>query len=189
MALRLRHVRLALVLAAGLSSSACLVVSIHPFFDEASIEMDAGLVGTWVDADGGATVVIEPGEWNSYRIAFTDRTGTQRLTGHATRIGERRFVDVLPAHGYERSELLVPLHAAFLVEAAGDALTVRELNYEWFQRAKKAGRLAAVGGVFDAKQNVLLTGPTSAIRGFLGRQRLDGFLGAATTLTRRVPAN
>lgn len=176
----------AAVLAAYLSSG-CFVGSIHPFFGESSMVMDPALVGTWVDAEDGVTIAIEAGQWSSYRIAFTDRTGTLRLTGHATRIGEREFVDVLPAQGYERGELFVPLHAAFSVEVEADTLTIRGLNYDWFRRAQSAGRLKSARGVFDVKQNVIFTGTTASIRAFLERQRDDDIFGAETTLTRKAP--
>lgn len=181
---RRRGVALVVLVCASLSSSACLVASIHPFFGDATIATDPSLEGTWASEDGDATFAIEPGEWSSYRVAFTDRNGTQQFTAHATRIGDRRFVDVLPAHGYEHGELFVPLHVVFLVESTEDTLTVRALNYDWFARAKKAGRLASIGGVFDAKQNVVLTGATASIRSFLRRPG-DAMFGPPAKLTRK----
>lgn len=182
---RPRVIRVMAIIVAACTTSGCLVASIHPFFDEDAIVTNPALVGTWVNPEDAVTVVIEPGEWSSYRIAFTDRTGTQQLTGHATRIADRELVDVLPAHGYERGELFVPLHLAFLVKVEGDTLTVQSTSYEWFRAAQIAGRLHSIGGVFDAKQNVLLTGTTSAIRGFIKRQKSDDVFGAETTLTRK----
>jgi hypothetical protein len=138
-----------------------------------------------VDADEGVTIAIEPGEWSSYRIAFTDRTGTQQLTGHATRIGEREFVDILPAHGYQRGELVVPLHTAFFVQIDEDKLTIRALSYDWFRAALTAGRLKGVNGAFDAKQNVLFAGTTASLRAFIAREKSDDMLGTEATLTRK----
>jgi hypothetical protein len=176
---------LAAILLVSAASSGCLVASIHPFYDDTGIVTDPALAGTWANPDDGVTIAIEPGEWNSYRIAFTDRTGTQTFTGHATRIGDRQFVDIIPAHGYERGELFVPLHLVFLVHAEGDTLTVRALSYEWFRPQLLAGRLKSVSGALDAKQNVLLTGTTEAIRAFIAHEKNDEMFGPEATLTRK----
>jgi hypothetical protein len=178
---------LAMLVVLASASSACLVVSVQPFFADDQVVSNPALVGSWTDPDEPSTVLaIEAGEWNSYRIAMTDRSGTQQFTGHLTRLGDREYMDVMPAHGFERGELFEPLHTAFAVEAKADSLTIRALSYEWFEAAKRAGRLAAVGAVFDARKNVLFTGTTEAVRAFVARQqRQDAMFAAPTTLVRK----
>jgi hypothetical protein len=187
---RFHRVAIAIVvMAAAVSSSACLVTSLQPFYDPdavATVTFDPALLGVWDSAEDGVSVTIEAGEWSSYRIAFTERTGTEQFTGHATRIGDRQFLEVLPAHGYERSELFVPLHVVFLVSVDGNTLTSRPLSYLWFAQAAKAGRLREVGAVFDAKRNVVMTASSASVRSFLKRQRADEMFGPPATLERRT---
>ena len=52
-----------------LASSGCLVVSIHPGYDESTIGWDPNLIGYWVDADDKATLQIDRGEWSTLRLA------------------------------------------------------------------------------------------------------------------------
>jgi len=187
---RLRRVVSAIVLlAAAIPSSACLVMSLHPFYDPdvaETLTFDPALLGVWESTEDGVSVTIEAGEWSSYKIAFTDHSGTEQLTGHATRIGDREFLEVLPAHGYERSELFVPLHVVFLVSVDGNTLTSRALSYLWFEQAVKAGRLREVGALFDAKRNVLMTSSSASIRNLLKRQRADEMFGPPATLERKT---
>jgi hypothetical protein len=152
------------------SSTGCLVLSVHPFYQTGSLGKDPALLGAWENPEQGISVVIAAGEWDSYRISVTDRSGTQHFTGYLTRLGSTELLDVLPAHGYERGEMFIPLHAALSVVVEGDTLTARALDYEWFAKELKRGKLRELNASFDAKQNVLLTAGTEALREFLTKQ-------------------
>ncbi len=69
---------LTIVLAA--LGSGCLVLSVNPGYDEATLGWDPRLVGTWTDADDKASLQIERGEWKSYRIHYVHPIETGDLT-------------------------------------------------------------------------------------------------------------
>src|SRR5687767_12604575 len=93
--------------AGGLLSGACWVGALHPAYDERSIMFDEALIGIRSDSDSEISISVERGEWRSYRIAFTDRTGTTRFTGHLTNIGAARVLNARPEDGLERQAFLL----------------------------------------------------------------------------------
>lgn len=163
----MRPSSLAGLVAAVQVSTACLVLDLHPAYDESAIIFDQALVGAWESSEGGGSLVIQAGEWRSYKIAFTDRTGTTTLTGYLTRIGETRFLDVTPAHGLEKGPLLVAAHAIYRVEVVDDRLVASPLDYDWFRKGVDTKTLARLQPAMDEKQNVILTAGPPALRAWI----------------------
>ena len=164
-----RFPRLAVLLALTCLCSGCLVTSLQPIYDDGSLETDDLLVGAWQGAEQGATVVVERGEWKSYRITYTLKSSSYTLVGYLTRIGDALFLDLTPAGGLEAGPLMIPVHGICRLRRDGDALGVAVLDYDWFAAALKAGKLPALGAALDSRQNVLLTAPTGALRTWLSK--------------------
>jgi hypothetical protein len=155
---------LAAVLVSAFASTGCLVVSLHPIYDEPSIEFDEKLLGTWENAEDGTSVVIARGTWKSYDVTYSEGSTTLKMTAYATRIGESRFLDLSPEHGVDLMPLLSPTHALCRVQLLGDTLGVAALDYDWGVRAAEQGGGKKVPSVMDARKNLLLTSPTPALR-------------------------
>lgn len=164
---RTRFATLAGLLACACLSSACLVLTLQPIYDDGSLESDDGLLGTWVSEEQPATVTVERGEWKAYRISYTSRSTSYALVGYLTRIGDVTFLDLTPAQGLEAGPLMIPAHGVCRLRRDGDTLAVNALDYEWFTAARGSRKLAALDMTMDSRQNLLLTSKTSALRAWL----------------------
>jgi hypothetical protein len=180
-----RFLAACLLIVAAAVSSGCLVLNVHPAYDDDTIGWDPALVGSWVDSDDNVTVDITGGEWKSYKIRYAHPIEKGELTGYLTSIGDERYLDVMPARGEDRGSFVVPVHATLRVRLEGDTLEVAPLSYDWFADLLKAKGRIGLSAAFDQKENVLIVGPTTAYRAWLRRQPRDGkMFGAAATFTR-----
>jgi hypothetical protein len=175
---RLRSIGFALVV--GLlpfAAAGCLVASLHPVYEDDSIVFDETLVGTWENKESEVTVVIGRGEWRSYHVAYTDRFGTTKFTGHLARLGAARFLNIRPEDGLERPAFLVVTNGVLQVESDQARVRVREPEYGAVLarlNARKLGLDAAI----DLKQNVIITAPTEKLRTWLAAALKDDELWA-----------
>jgi hypothetical protein len=161
------NVTRAAVIVAALLSSGCLVLSLQPAYDDASVVFDPALVGTWMNAEDETSATIERGEWRSYKIAYTDRFSTRHFHGNLTKTGALAWLDLTEPRGTDDGPFLLPVHAVFRVSVAGDVLSVASLDYGWFTRAidkKTTGRLIAT---FDDRRNVVISSSTADLRRWL----------------------
>lgn len=180
--------RLALLLAAAvLAAPGCLVLGLHPAYDDEAIGWDPLLLGTWHDADDNVTVRIERGEWRSYRIHYTHPIESGEVTGHLTAIDDVRYLDVMPATGEDRGAFVVPVHAVVRMELDGDRLELTALSYDWFfDRLKGRRPVPGLEVALDQKENALISAPTARLREWLRRQPAGGAMfGASAVFTRK----
>jgi hypothetical protein len=183
--------RAAVAVLAAAVSSGCLVLSLHPFFDEDAIVFEEGLIGTWEDVENAATVQIERGEWRSYRIRYERGAESAELAGYVTQIGSERFLDLAPEHGEAHTEFLIPAHGLFRIELDGDVLRASSLNHEWFDGAVRGPRPPrGLRLTVDERDHVLLTSPTGELRKWLAQWASNpGVFAPAETLRRRKTAD
>jgi hypothetical protein len=153
--------------------SGCLVVSLQPVYDEQHVVYEEGLIGTWKEADGNATLVATRGAWNAYELAYTDGLDTTRVSGFLTRIGQSVLLDVTTAAGVEEPPVTVQAHWVFLVELRGDTLTLRGMDFDWFKAHAGEKSLAALGIVPDVDGNRVMTASTAALRAWLTQHAAD----------------
>jgi hypothetical protein len=153
-------------IALALVSAGCLVGSLHPVYDDETIVFDESLPGTWANKESEVTVVVERGEWRSYHIAYTDRFGTTKFTGHLARLGAARFLNVRPEDGLERPAFLVVTNGVLQIEIEPARLRVREPEYGVMLARLNAGKLG-LDAATDLKQNVIVTAPTPRLRAWL----------------------
>jgi hypothetical protein len=169
-----------------LSSTGCIVVALHPAYDDASIGFDEGLLGTWRSEDDDTTVTFERGEWRSYRVTIATPRYSTTLSAHLTRVGATDVLDVMPVTGIDLATLSIAVHGIVRVVRDGDALTVSPIDYEAARRAVP-GKIG-IPAVLDERQNVVVTAQTADIRKWLAaRAGGDSLFGAGATL-RRVQA-
>jgi hypothetical protein len=179
--------RFLVMTAFAVMSSGCLVGSLHPIYDDKSIEFAEALIGTWANAETEVSATITRGEWRSYQIAFTDRFGTTTFVGHLTSIRRARFLNLLPADGLDKPAFVVATNGFLQVEIQGDGLRLREPDYGEILKRAKAGKLGTAA-VTDVKQNVLLTAASAKLRLWLAAAVKDEMLWAEwKTFTRSAP--
>jgi hypothetical protein len=183
---RFLHASLALTCVLALVSSGCIVVSLHPAYDDSSIQYDDGLIGSWKSDDEDTTVQFEPGEWRSYRVTLTTPRSTATLSGHLTKIGSMDVLDLMPATGIDLATLSIAVHVIVRIHRDGDALTASAMDYEAARRA--VPRPFGIQAVMDERQNVVLTASTADLRRVVSAQTPGTEMFAAATTLRRVQA-
>jgi hypothetical protein len=178
-------VRIALIILSS-STSACLVLSMNPAYDDESLTWDPALVGEWQDADDNASLVIERAEWKSYRVHYVHPIETGDVTAYLTSIGDQRYLDVMPARGEDRGSFLIPVHAILKVRLDQDRLELTPLSYDWFyDHVRTTDQVAPLSVTLDQKRNALLISPTARLRTWLQAQPVDGpMFGAAAVFER-----
>jgi hypothetical protein len=169
--------RLGLCAFTFLFSSACLVSSLHPVYEDKTIVFDDALLGEWENRESEVSASVSRGEWRSYQIAFTDRFGTTRFIGHLTRIGAARFLNVMPQGGLDTPPFVVPTNGFMQVEVDQARVRVREPDYGVVLKRASAGKLG-ITTAHDVKQNVIITGPSSKLRLWLAAALKDEALWA-----------
>jgi hypothetical protein len=150
------------------------VASLHPFYDDASIEFDEALLGDWVSADDQTAIQVDRAEWKSYKVTYPARSGPVVLTGILTRIGESRVLDLTAGRPSDPASLQIPVHIALRVQVLGDVLTVTGLDYDWFLHETEQGRLVKLRPALDGRKNVVLAAETAGLRAWLAAQARDG---------------
>lgn len=179
--------RALLLVVVALSTSGCLVLSLHPWHDGTAIEWDAALIGVWMNTDDNISVEIERSEWKSYRIKYVHPIESGTLTGYLTTIGGDRFIDVMPVRGEDRGSFLIPVHAVLRVRIEQDRIEVTPLSYDWFyERMRNRTSPPGLHVLKDQKENALIASPALRLRGWLRVQPPQGpMFGATAVFTRK----
>ena len=160
----MRLATLAAVLVSGFLSSGCLVVGLHPFYDDGSIEFDEALIGEWENVEEASALRVARGPWKSYRIDYTSGEETAAYDGHLARLGSFKLLDLVCRPVTEGA---VRVHVPTRVQLLGDALLLAPLDFEWFRREAEHGRPPALRPAIDDEGNILLTAATAAVRDWL----------------------
>lgn len=180
--------KLTVLLAAAVASTGCLVAGLRPLYASDPLAQDDRLLGTWASPEHRATLMIERGEWNAYRVTYKGpELGEATIfTVYLTTIGGALFADVTPAGALQKSELVAPLHAIYRVQISGTALSIRGLDFDWFSRAAKRGALAKLPYAIDDRQHVILTGAPEVTRRWLtAHLAAEGIYTAEVTFSKR----
>jgi hypothetical protein len=178
--------RVLVVVLALLAAPGCLVLSVNPAYDADSIGWEPALLGTWKDTDDNSSMVVERGEWKSYRIQYTHTIEKGVLTGYVTAIADDYYLDVMPARGEDHGSFLIPVHACLRLHLDGDRLELAPLSYDALADRLKSGvRVPGLDAAFDQKENVLLVTPTERLRTWLRElPRSSKLFGAPAVFTR-----
>ena len=161
----------AVAAACGAASSGCLVVSLHPLYDEKSLIFSDALVGEWVNDADKATATLRRAEWNAYEVAYKDATNDLVLTGYLTSLDGEWFLDLTPRRGQDYGPFLVPVHGILKLKLDGEQLSTEALRYEWFVGSARARTLPVLQPTLDARDNVILSAQSRALRRWLRQHR------------------
>jgi hypothetical protein len=171
----------------ALLSAGCFVGSLQPVYTDDTIVFDEALLGRWEIRDSEVSVDLARGQWRSYQVAYTDRFGTTRFTGHLTKIGPAQFFNVRPEDGLERPAFLVATNGFMQIEIVAAGVRVREPDYAALLERAGAGA-AGISAAVDLKKNVLLTAPSPRVRAWIEASLKDDALWADwKTFTRSLP--
>jgi hypothetical protein len=182
--------RAALLTLALTAAPACLVVTLHPGYDDDSIAWNPVLLGTWQSQDDETVVHIEQDEWRSYRISYQHPIESGELTGYLTTLGDELYLDVMPARGQDRGAFVVPVHAVIRIRVVEGRLELTPLAYDWFLDRVRKGAAAIPGLAVtrDQRENALVTSTSGAFRRWLRQQPAGGpVFGATTVFARKDP--
>lgn len=182
----MRSARLSALLLGSVLASGCLVVSLHPVYDDRFIVFDPVLIGSWQEVDGETTVTFERAEWRSYHVTVRSSRELARLSGRLTTVGNLTLLDVTPVDGVDVDPMLLPVHGIYrLTRESPDALALADLDYE--QLFGLARLLPAPDGlVVDSRRNVVVTHPTRALRAWIEAAEPTGRLfGEPTAFERK----
>jgi hypothetical protein len=179
-----RLARVLIAVATALVSSGCLVVSLQPAYDAASVVFDEALVGRWANAADETSAVIEAAQWRAYKIAYTDRFTTLTFHANLTKVGAATYLDLTQVRGADAGPYLVPVHGVVRVAVAGPALTVTPLDYNWFMEAAGTAPIRSLATALDDRRNVVVASTTAELRRWLAQPPANAF-SAPMTFTRR----
>jgi len=172
--------RVAALVVLASASSACLVTTLHPAYDDGSRIFDERLIGQWENGEDRTSATIERAEWRSYKVTYIDRSTTTTFHGNLTRVGEALFLDLTQSHGVDAGPYLLPVHGVYRIAFSGDALSVAGLDYVWFSRTLTAKKLARLAATLDGRRNVLLAATTGELRAWLAQAPDEAFAAAMT---------
>ncbi len=158
--------RYGLLLTMALVSPGCLVSSLQPIYVDDAIVFDESLLGRWENRETEISVELTRAQWRSYHVAYTDRFGTTRFTGHVTNIGAARFLNLRPEDGLERPAFLVATNGFLQIETTASGVRVREPDYAALLERVQAGT-AGTPAATDLKKNIVLTAPSARLRSWL----------------------
>jgi hypothetical protein len=154
-----------------LAAPGCLVLTVNPTHDRDALVWEPGLVGQWQSPDDNASLTIEKGEWQSYKIHYTHTIESGHVTGYLTTIGQAQYLDVMPARGEDRGAFLLPVHATVRIKLMGDKLELTALSYDWFfDRLRQKTPIPGLAASLDEKENALIVSTTTAVRAWLAKQ-------------------
>lgn len=180
-------IRFGLLIAVVLTAPGCLVLTVNPTHDRDALVWEPGLLGQWESPDDKASLTIERGEWQSYKIHYTHTIETGHVTGYLTTIGASQYLDVMPARGEDRGAFLIPVHATLRLTLSADKLELTALSYDWFfDRLRQKTAIPGLTAAFDEKENALIVSPTTAVRAWIAKQPAGGAaFGASAVFIRK----
>ncbi len=180
-----RIVRAGLVAAAAAAISGCWVRSLHPLYKATDTDSSPELIGTWQDAEGRQTVIIERGGKVGYRIVYLDGDKPAVFRGRLVQLGDSTYMDVEIAGVASENRLyaftLIGGHSIFRIDTRGETLSYSSMDYAVLEQGLKSGQLRlkyeTVGsGSDDPKAPagvVIITAPTDELRWFLTSEKRD----------------
>ena len=182
---QVKNALIAAVALVGLTSG-CVVVGLDHFYEASTLTFDDRLVGTWQDLDDHVTLIVERGEWQTYRLQYDHPTEKGVLTGFLFKVGQKTYLDVMPVRGQDPGSFTLPAHA-LLQLSVGTNVVVKPLRLDWFAQAMEAHTLSvalqAVRG--ERSQIILAVGHEGLLKWLTARPADDPAFGPEFTFKRQ----
>ena len=173
--------------------STCIVTSIHPIYNDDETVFKHQLFGTWFDDDSNKWVIVpyvatsffsepkltdslDPKDYKSYDLEYTDSEGLGKFVFHLVEISGNLFVDFYPyTNGLNENIFLsfhrMPVHSFGHISISDSISVIRLLNYEWFEELIKD--TPEVIKHEKRESNLIITAKTDEIQSFLTKFKDD----------------
>ena len=183
----MRYAKFIIIVLICIISTGCLVPSINPFYKTDNLVYDNSLTGTWVDPDEQESLwTFKKSGPLSYTLYTTENNELTSFEAHLFNIQNLSFIDLYPMESYTKSDFynshLIPAHTVYSVVLDGDKLIVHELNYEWFSRQAKDGKIKIE--YFQNDDMYFLTDKTEYLQQFILQNYNDCFGGEEIVLVK-----
>ena len=178
----------------AITTSSCLVKSLHPFYTEKDVIYKPELLGNWQGKDSstweisqhkGFAGIFKPEQnGNAYDIKFTDKNGTSKFLAHLFTVNNQLYLDFyLPdMQGQDLAVMhMIPAHTLARVELANKQITINWYNEEWLIKLFNENRIRIaherIPYDLDEKNpdnfQVILTAPTAELQKFIDKYGND----------------
>ena len=169
-----RLMRLAGCVALAVLASDCVVVGLDHFYDASTLTFDDRLVGAWQDPDDHVTLIVERGEWQTYRVEYDHPTEKGVLTGFLFKAGRQTFLDLMPVRGQDLGSFTLPAHTLMQLSAGSDVVVVKPLRLDWFTQAMEHHTLpAALQAVRGERSQIILAAGHDELAKWLAARPAD----------------
>ncbi len=156
----------------------CLVTSVYPFYTAKDLAFDPALLGRWLDAklgEGEPSWQFEKMAAQTYRLTWSNASGTNVFDTHLFTLGAARFLDCLSR---DRPPFQTPQHFIFRVTNPGAELELHPMSYAWLGKLLETNPAAlrhlivpGPAGDGDKNEPLILTANTAELQQFI-RQHL-----------------
>jgi hypothetical protein len=128
---------------------------LDPIVTDREATFDPGLLGVWSETGGRDLLIFRRNGDSAYSIAFVSGSTVLKFEARLFRVGEARFLDVLPP----AEPLRIPLHFLVRVWTENGAFRFAVLDTDWFRE--------------KAAESLALTAPAASRRDFLAKYGAD----------------
>ena len=176
----MRYAKILVIALICIITTGCLVPSINPLYQTGDLGTNDNLVGTWVDPEEHETLwTFKQSGPLSYTLYTTENNELSSFEAHLFKINDLYFIDLFPLESYTKSDFynshLVPAHTFYYVILQENQLVAHELNYEWFSRQAKDGKIDV--DYFQNDDMYVLTAPTERLQEFVLQNFNECFAG------------
>jgi len=175
--------------------NACVVKSLHPFYQDEDVVFDHSLLGSWMDEDS-TRWEIDPYTFpkgfmrgdatdNSYLVVlYEEPDRPQRFNVHLFTLNGRIYLDFMPIRDGNDQEFIdvhyIPGHSLALLEKNDDgSLTIGWFNDKWIEELFKENRVKishelVTGPPGETTEEYILTASTEELQKFIIKYCLPG---------------
>ncbi len=162
----------AIVIAAALVLTGCVVTSVYPYYNATDIAFDSSLAGNWTNSESAdETWKFEGDGKNAYELTVTSKTETNAMEACRFKLGGIIFLDLFTSdelRGVQPPP--IPAHFLLRVWETNNAMRMAALDYEWLTQTltnqPKALRHCFVNGEVGGGR-LVLTADTAELQKFI----------------------
>lgn len=160
--------------ALGFLLTGCVVTSLHPFYTEKDLVLDASLGGHWKNADpANEHWIFEPADAKSWKLTYTSGNETNLMSAHLFKLDKQMYMDLFPL-SMESAGMppAIPSHLVLRVDQIRPTLKMAVMKHEWLAKfveahPKAIGHMTLRDGEKSDNVRVVLTAETPALQKFL----------------------
>jgi hypothetical protein len=188
-------------LACALIASGCIVISIHPFYNDDQKIFDNGLIGKWQQENNDAWEFAEEKDDKYLVTIYDDKDVVGLMEGTLFKVGGDTFMDLYPWDFdyapadsiipnasdkglYWNNLHLLPTHSVLrLLKSGADTLKLAMLDKDWLFKQLKANpsfikheiptAISKNVESMDNDENILLSASTQELQAFLAKYGKD----------------